>query len=149
MLCVVHIGSTRGTWDGKLANASLASKAGTPKPRTGSSLSCLMLLSWTRATIAFSSRTASFLIAAIASSTVLSAKDPLAFRVMSLRRFSVAAFQELDHLVFSGYFRSVNVFLPTRLEIRPVLARPGSGNCWSSDFLYFGSDRMLGAGVFC
>ena len=54
-----------------------------PKPRTGSSLSCLMLLSWTRATIAFSSRTASFLIAAIASSTVLSAKDPPAFRVMS------------------------------------------------------------------
>ena len=47
-----------------------------------------MLLSWTRATIAFSSRTASFLIAAIASSTVLSAKDPPAFRVMSLRRFS-------------------------------------------------------------
>ena len=59
-----------------------------PKPRTGLSLSCLMLLSWTRATIVFSSRTASFLIAAIASSTVLSAKDPPAFRVMSLRRFS-------------------------------------------------------------
>ena len=110
-----------------------------PKPRTGSSLSCLMLLSWTRATIAFSSRTASFLIAAIASSTVLSAKDLPAFHVMSLRSWITLSFPDIfvaSTYSFQRIWKYVQSSLVPAAEIvgRRTFSILAAIVCWVPEF---------------
>jgi len=102
-----------------------------PNDQIGSSQSCRISFRATRATIAFFSLTASVLMAAKTSASVLSVRLQQADLVRSLRRLSSQHSNSCTIMSLSEIFGSSHIVLPSDVEIGPCFTSSTSGDSWA------------------